>query len=390
MKKFCLLLLPAVAAVAAICFALGIRSEDVFAYYIEPSEPFARSPAGTAPDYADRRFWAAWPGKASAAELTPAGEAAREGPAPIDVFFIHPTSYISSATWNDPLLPDTRSWEMVDIILGAQASAFNLCCEVYAPHYRQATLWSFLDREGSDGPAALELAYSDIERAFDAFLARTHGRPFIIASHSQGTYHALRLLAEHVDGRPLQQRLVAAYLVGYWVPLDTFGRTLRHIAPCESASDTGCVVHWSTYGEEGVRRSGVPHWYPSGIEVADGKDLLCTNPLSWEREGPRVAAAENPGALYVSPGGSLLNTLLNVPADVALASLPPLLEHWTWAACDHGLLRVAAQGDGVFAEASTDPRQDYHLIDYSLFYQSVRENALLRSRNYSTLRVSNR
>ncbi|TGD74577.1 DUF3089 domain-containing protein [Mangrovimicrobium sediminis] len=353
---------------------LQVWGEELVVYYIEPDQPFDVANAGRAPDYNDSRYWAAYPGKPSAARLVPQGLAPRESRAPADVFYIHPTSYISGEAWNAPLFVESRAWEMVDVILGAQASAFNLCCEVYAPHYRQATLWSFLDREDGDGTAALELAYSDIARAFEVFLARNDGRPFIVASHSQGTYHALRLLAEYVDGQPAQQRLAAAYLIGYWVPLDTFGRTLVHIQPCETARDTGCVVHWSTYGERGERRAGVPHWYPGGVELSDGKPLLCTNPLNWQRAGGRVAAVHNPGALYVSPGGNLLNTLLDTPVDIELRALPPLLEHWTWAECRDGLLYVADQEAGPFAEA--DPAgQDYHLIDYSLFYGALRNNA---------------
>ena len=40
-------------------------------------------------------------------------------------------------------------------------------------------------------------------------------RPFILAGHSQGALHALRLLRERVAAKPaLRRRLVAAYLVG--------------------------------------------------------------------------------------------------------------------------------------------------------------------------------
>ncbi len=356
--------------------------DTLVTFYIEPSGPFVAAAAGAAPDYADTRSWAALPGKSSAALLSPGSGAQASSAGEVAVFFIHPTSFISGAAWNAPLQPGTRSWEMVDIILGAQASAFNLCCDIYAPHYRQATLWSFLDRQGAGGEAALELAYADIESAFDSFLARNSGRPFIIASHSQGTYHALRLLAERVDGTELQQSLIVAYLLGYWVPLDTFERTLTHILPCESATDTACVVHWSTYGERGARRQGVPHWYPEGVELADGKPLLCTNPLSWRRDGERVPATRHPGALYVSPGGSLLNSLLNTAAGVELESLPPLLRGWTWAECRDGLLRVADQEQGAFAEAAAGAAGDYHLLDYNLFYQAIRSNAVARARSY--------
>ncbi|GAB3272488.1 DUF3089 domain-containing protein [Parahaliea aestuarii] len=367
-----------------------VWGDDLLASYIEPPEPFDSHQLPSAPDYNDPAYWAAFPGRPSAARLTPDGLQSAEYAAPADVFYIHPTSYIAADSWNSPLFTDSRAWEMVDIILGAQASAFNLCCEVYAPHYRQAALSSFLDFDGDSGRRALELAYRDIADAFAAFLHYNNGRPFLIASHSQGTYHALRLLAEHVDGRAIQKRMVAAYVVGYWVPMDTFGRTLQHIAPCESAGDTGCLLHWSTYGDRGVRRAGVPHWYPGGPELSDGKPLLCNNPLNWQHNGPRAEASEHPGALYVARGGSLYHDLLNIPAEVKLTSLPQPLEHWTWAECRDGLLHVAPQDSGPFAELGDDPNQDYHLIDYSLFYEAVRENAWKRVRRFGDSLASSR
>jgi hypothetical protein len=362
--------------------ALRLWGEEVLLYHLEPDLDFSAMPVLPAPDYRAPRYWAAIPGKTSAALLKPRGADALSRSKTAAVFYIHPTSYLSGDGWNAPLHAESRAWEMVDVMLAAQASAFNACCDIYAPHYRQATLWSFLDREGRGGAQALELAYADIERAFDAFLAHTGGGPFIIASHSQGTFHALRLLSERVNGAPLAEQLVVAYLIGYWLPMDTFERVLPDIPPCESPGDHGCVVHWSTYGEQGERRKGVPHWYPGGTELADGKPLLCTNPLNWLRQGPRAEASEHPGALYVEQGGSLLNTLFDYPAGVRLDSLQPVLPNWTWAECRDGLLRVATQEEGVFAENGAAPDQDYHILDYSLFYQSIRENAAYRVQSF--------
>jgi hypothetical protein len=368
--------------------ALQVWGTDVLLYRLQPAEAFREEATRPAPDYRDSRSWAALPGKHSAAMLFPRGETKRVDPAAADVFYIHPTSYLSGESWNAPLHVDSRAWEMVQVMLAAQASAFNRCCDVYAPHYRQATLWSFLDREGRGGQAALELAYRDIERAFDEFLRRTEGRPFIIASHSQGTYHAVRLLSEKVEGTSLADRLVVAYLIGYWLPLDTFARLLPATPPCEKALDTGCVVHWSTYGEQGIRRSGVPHWYPEGIELVDGKPLLCTNPLNWLREGPREEASVHPGALYVEQGGTLLNTLFDYPAGVRLNALEPVLPDWTWAECRDGLLRIAEQSVGVFAENGAASDQDYHILDYSLFYQAIRENAVDRVEHFGGAKLA--
>ena len=71
-----------------------------------------------------------------------------------------------------------------------------------------------VDQNG-DGGKALELAYQDVRAAFNYFInERNNGRPFIIAGHSQGAFHADRLL-KAVAGKALQQRLVAAYPVGF-------------------------------------------------------------------------------------------------------------------------------------------------------------------------------
>ncbi len=389
-KLFPALAVAGIALFGALRAVVALWGDELLAAYIAPSGPFQVGRSAPAPDYDNPLYWAAFPGRSSAARLIPYGLQPPAQPAPADVFYLHPTSYVSADSWNSPLFTDSRAWEMVDIILGAQASAFNLCCEVYAPHYRQAALSSCIDFDNVSGQRALDLAYRDIAAAFDTFLKYNAGRPFIIASHSQGSYHALRLLAEQVDGRAIQSRMVAAYVVGYWVPMDTFARTLHHIKPCESAADTGCLLHWSTYGEHGVRRAGVSHWYPQGPELSDGKPLLCNNPLNWRRNGPRVAASAHPGALYVARGGSLFNDLFNIPAEVKLTSLPQPLAHWTWAECRDGLLHVASQDSGPFAELGTDPHQDYHLIDYSLFYAAVRNNARDRVHSFGAQRLSQR
>jgi hypothetical protein len=62
----------------------------------------------------------------------------------------------------------------------------------------------------------LDLAYQDVEAAFDYYLQYFNkGRPFIVVRHSQGTTHTLRLLEEKIDNTPLYRQLVAAYVVGY-------------------------------------------------------------------------------------------------------------------------------------------------------------------------------
>ena len=68
-------------------------------------------------------------------------------------------------------------------------------------------------------------------------------KPFIIASHSQGTVHAKRLISEFIDGKELQNKLIAAYLVGIKVKENEF----KDIKPMNSPDETGGFVSWNSY-----------------------------------------------------------------------------------------------------------------------------------------------
>src|SRR6185369_10403401 len=139
---------------------------------------------------------------------------------------------------------------------------------VYAPRYRQAHISAFYSKNKEDRKKALDIAYSDVKAAFQYYLDHyNHGRPIIIASHSQGTVHAVRLIKEFFDGKPLQKQLVAAYLVGMPIPADSF----CCIAPCHNPGDTDCWLSWNTFAT-----NFYPPYYNGGLNNA-----ICTNPLTW-------------------------------------------------------------------------------------------------------------
>ena len=289
-------------------------------------------------DFSARGNWAALPWMPDAADQTPIPTLkSRQADAAADVFFIHPTTYLSMFGWNattdDPRLNNLTAKGPIRL----QASAFNSCCRIFAPRYRQASLKSFMSRSPR-GPEALDLAYADVRDAFRYYLDHfNRGRPFIIAAHSQGSRHAERLLAEVVDGDPaLRRRLVAAYLVGWPVACDAF----QHIPPCDRPDQTGCFVTWSTYTWGTTKTRG--HWDRRGC---------CVNPLSWRRDG-----AYAPSTL--SRGGT----------PYTFDRLDPGV---TDAQCVDGRLWVhEPENHGYIALGS-----NLHLMDYNLFYENIRENA---------------
>jgi hypothetical protein len=114
----------------------------------------------------------------------------------LNALTLHSPGHAKAPTWNAPLC-DPRCAEAVDWCLSRHASAFTGSCRVYAPRYRQAAIAAFF-MDKANGRAALDLAYGDVKRAFEHFvaLAATHGRALVLASHSQGGWHLVRLLQE--------------------------------------------------------------------------------------------------------------------------------------------------------------------------------------------------
>lgn len=95
--------------------------------------------------------------------------------------------------------------------IASQATCFNESCRVWAPYYRQCAIGALTN------PKPREIAYSDVKRAFEYFLANlpSDTSPIVLASHSQGTFHLTRLVEELFEpNEALRSRLVCAYLVG--------------------------------------------------------------------------------------------------------------------------------------------------------------------------------
>lgn len=345
-------------------FAAG--GAGLLSMFAKPSMPFDINKAPPAPDYARADAWMAFPGRNGMERSTPPGlSAVDETRAPVDVFFIHPTTDTAHDFWNAPYdAPDEVAKLNPPVLLG-QLSVFNGCCRLYAPHYRQASL------PGLKNAQAVALAYSDVAAAFRYFIAHeSKGRPFIIASHSQGTGHAIELLQREILGTPLQSRLVAAYLIGGYVPED-FARI--GLPLCDAAKQTGCIISWNTSkaGWNLPRKIliGHPTYWWQGIERdTDPRPAICTNALSWRADGGR--SARNPGSLpFPKP-----------PFPPGATTLPALIPDLTGAACDARMLEVSipSSAPAGFSDELSRLLGSYHLNDYGIFYASLRQNAIDR------------
>jgi hypothetical protein len=331
-----------------------------------PKTPFAQSAAPPAPDYAQPKAWMAFPGRGGLERSAPPGVTpVDEATAPADLFFIHPTTYVKNDVWNAGYDGD---WPLNKPVLLDQVSIFNGCCRLYAPQYRQASVYGL-----KHSAPAVELAYDDLVRAFRYYIAHeNHGRPFIIAGHSQGGYLAVRLLQEEVLGTPLQKQLVAAYALGAYVP-SNFGEL--GLPPCASARQTGCVMGWNTSqaGRKGalMQVNNAAYWWRGGVRMSGTLPSVCTNPLTWTSDETAAPASANPGSLPFPAA----------PFPTGATTLSALWPHLTGAVCKDRLLQVdlpKTQPAG-YRDALAVVFGSYHVNDMGMFYAAVRQNAIDRA-----------
>ncbi len=261
-------------------------------------------------------------------------------------------------------------------MMANQASAYNGCCDVYAPYFREASIHAFNPMTGENGAKTLDFAYRDVARAFDYFIEyQAKGRPFIIATHSQGTVHGLRLLKEKIDGTPLYERMIAAYLVGCTIPSDVFRQQFKQIKGCNGPEDLQCVNAWDTYGEGGKRGESCPHFI-DGRYIRGESKPLCINPLSWMQGDARVGATRNLGAVPVAGVFNIRFWGEDRAEGQSFTKLGIPLPNHTWAQCNNGVLFVDDQSKGPFEDLVLG--KNYHGLDYALFYMNLVENTKLR------------
>lgn len=308
-------------------------------------KPFSSDSVPLTPDYASPQSWAALPNRGDNADRTPDPVLKDEqADAQVDVFFLHPTLFWkkSDKAWNGSLADAKLNQKVDETTILFQASIFNGAGRVFAPRYRQAHLRSFFTGDKKSAADALDVAYGDVKRAFEYYLEHDNGgRPVIIASHSQGSRHASRLLKEYFDGKPLKNKLVVAYLAGWPVSKTAF----KSIPPCETPEQTGCVCSWRSY------KYG---FTPSG-NAPLGDSILVTNPLTWTTSPTPAPKSLNEG--------SVLRKFDKIYPGIADAQV------------HKGLLWVHKP---KFPGSIFFTRKNYHVADYNLFYANVRKNAKRR------------
>jgi hypothetical protein len=202
-----------------------------------------------------------------------------------DCFYVYPTATASAATSNT----GTAVTPALEGVAVAQASRFSQVCNVWAPTYRQRTNASLAEGLGND-PAADQISYDSLLAGWKDYLAHDNdGRPIVFIGHSQGAANLIRLLRSQVDGDPaLRDRMVSAIILGgnVQVPVGkTVGGTFAHIPACTKASQTGCVIAYSSFSSPPPKdslfgRPGEGVSLQSDQKTERGQQVVCSNPAA--------------------------------------------------------------------------------------------------------------
>ena len=305
-----------------------------------PVDPESESKA---PDYSDKNNWLRQP------------QATKD----VDVFYVYPTEY-SDDSEGASMFADINNkslreaWEEV---YQMQATAYEESANVFAPYYRQVNMASAikLPREELNATFA-STPKEDVFAALDYYFEHLNaGRPFILASHSQGSIMQSLVLAEYMKAHPeYLKRMIAAYVIGYSITED-YLKANPHLKFAEGADDTGVIISYNTEGAGNANNIVV---LPGAISI---------NPINWKRDETYASAEE-------SLGGYIFNEETGLREDYPHAADAKIdLKRGVVITTSKA---VAPETFPLFGPAS------FHENDYPLYYYNIKANAATRVAAY--------
>ncbi len=295
-------------------------------------------------DYSNQQNWAVLPGAYPSGLLANVKDSSLWKD--VDVFYVYPTLMLDKKDerWNVELSDSEQRRKVLGAAVKYQASAWAEAGRMYVPYYRQAHIRSY-DLLEKGGREALLFAYEDIKNAFQYYLDHyNHGRPIILAGHSQGSTHLRMILRDFFDNKPLQTQLVAAYIPGIGMEKTEF----TSIPLMNNPKQTGGFVSWNTFKKH-VDQDEYQRWY---------KGKAVVNPVTWQTSGT-ATKDQHQGFLY-SNDQTFCHCFETNIIDGAV---------WISRPCSYF---------GLFSWTM----KSLHKGDVNLFWKDIQENAKLRARTY--------
>lgn len=287
----------------------------------------------------------------------------------VDVFYLYPTSWAKTdasesiiSTIDDPVLV-----ENANLAFARQATAFEPLANLYAPYYRQYDYASTVDMPYDEQQDIVKgYPLRDAIAAFDYYNNNyNNGKPFILASHSQGSNVMIYLLSEYMAEHPdVYDRMVAAYVIGYSVT-DDYLAANPNLKFATGADDTGVIISWNTQA---------PTIEGTDFVVLPTAHVI--NPISWTLDETTAPASDNLGSIALNADGSVVKNedgsiqkVMNF-ADATVDTEKDAL------ICSTVDVETYAPGSKAFGKGV------FHTYDIPFYYFNLQENAGVRIASY--------
>lgn len=271
-------------------FALALAAAPVFA----PPAPaqmvpaYAQTAPVTAPDYTRADNWLCRPGRADACSanqdttvIRASGDRDIEKFSPasaakFDCFYVYPTVSLDRAP-NSDMIAGPEEQE----VAAFQAARFTRHCRVFAPLYRQVTITALQALlQGKPVMADRVMAYEDVKAAWEEYLRYdNHGRGIVLIGHSQGSGILKALVANAIEGTPVQRQIISVMIPGTNVAVPVgkdVGGDLKSTPTCHASNQTGCLVSYVTFRAD----APPPGNSRFGVVPQAGMTAACVNPAA--------------------------------------------------------------------------------------------------------------
>lgn len=287
----------------------------------------------------------------------------------VDVFYLYPSAW-AKVNANDPIVCEIDNPVMLQqskLAFDRQATAFETSANIFAPYYRQDDAASTLAMDVEEQQDIVKgIPLTDANAAFEYYIEHyNNGRPFILASHSQGSNVMIDILQDYMKEHPdVYKRMVAAYVLGYSIT-DEYLAENPELKFATGSGDTGVIISYNTQAPtiEGV----------DGVVLPTARVI---NPISWTTAETVAPASDNLGSLQLNADGSVVKNADGTPVKVMNFADAQVDNTKNVLICSTVDVDKYAPGGGLFG------RGVFHSFDFPFYYFNIRANAEERVANY--------
>ena len=346
-----------------------IFEDDFHKSSLDPKLPFQIYTPPQAPDYTKSQSW----------YLNPALSGYYPDPRKIDVFFIHATSFSGGKDWIGSIDDPISQSIVIEEQLPNFAGPFAVIGNIYAPKYRQASLYTQFSRH-EDSLLARSFSYQDVVKSFEQFLkTRKGGKGFILIGVEQGGFLASRLMTQRIaHDEALSRQLIVAYFLETAIT-EPKGPPKSQLSACQSRTQTHCLVTYLSADAArpdkalALKRRGASWSDQFDVIPLDQGPLICVNPMT--------GAQGTMSATWQQGRGAANATGLDWPTQ------PGLTLRKVQSRCFGGmLLAEKAQMEGF--RAPTDWIAKQRVRPYNLFYGDLAYDAKTRLDTYKKVEAN--